>query len=204
MKRIAKKTCSPESTRDICKILVITVVIFLSTFIKITSFIVLAILRSLKVDPFGHGLEQREAWTAVFITVVNFFLFISYLMLIKVFWNYVINVNKHLRRIHKFKAYKKEAKEKMAKTLEKLHVVKGSESHINNSGSYSDRISTVEDVDDDCRDTISGSKLIERTIRFNTESSVQLPGSREIENITCLKESDEKGSTESEGDDNNI
>ena len=93
MRRIAIKTGNPESTRDMYKILKIFLIITIALLIAVVSFIVLAVLRSYNVYPFGQGLEQRTAWTQLFDTIRDVLLFTGDIMLINLFWNYVININ---------------------------------------------------------------------------------------------------------------
>ena len=72
-----------------------------ATVIDFLSFIVLAILRINVVWPFSSHTGQRDSWTCIFQTIITVLLFAADLILIQIFWNYVINVNKTINEIER-------------------------------------------------------------------------------------------------------
>ena len=101
MKKSASKTGNKDATRDVCMIVLSAALMTAATVIDFGSFIVLAILRYNVVWPFSSDTGQRDSWTCIFQTSITFLLFAADLILIQIFWNYVINVNKTINEIER-------------------------------------------------------------------------------------------------------
>ena len=101
MKKSACKTGNKDATRDVCMIVLSAALMTAATVIDFGSFIVLAILRYNIVWPFSSDTGQRDSWTCIFQTFITFLLFAADLILIQIFWNYVINVNKTINEIER-------------------------------------------------------------------------------------------------------
>lgn len=99
MRASANKTGNANATKDVFMIVLSAALMTSAVVINFLSFIILAILRYKGVAPFRSQTGQRDSWTCVFQTIITFLLFTADLILIRIFWSYVINVNKTLKEI---------------------------------------------------------------------------------------------------------
>ena len=90
MKKIARKKGNPDSTRDIIYITVIGVLCFLAFCIEFIGFLIATVLVATDaITP-----KNRDSAGSVANASVSLILFIAYTLLIRIFWQYVININK--------------------------------------------------------------------------------------------------------------